>query len=226
MKLSVAPLRAPISLKDQVFRSLREAVAAMDIYSGEEPPRLDERKLAESLGVSRTPVREAISRLEQAGLVKHVPRRGTFVVRKTKKEILEIIYAWASLESMAARLATTRASDREIAGLREMLGPLAGADGEAPIDEYSRTNISFHQAIVSLAHSDLLTDLADSLFIHMRAIRSRAIHDDDRAQRSVIDHARIIRTIEERQTETAETLVREHALRLAEHVERNVSYLD
>lgn len=226
MKLSVAPLRAPISLKDQVFRSLREAVAAMDIYSGEEPPRLDERKLAESLGVSRTPVREAISRLEQAGLVKHVPRRGTFVVRKTKKEILEIIYAWASLESMAARLATTRASDREIAGLREMLSPLAGADGEAPIDEYSRTNISFHQAIVSLAHSDLLTDLADSLFIHMRAIRSRAIHDDDRAQRSVIDHARIIRAIEERQTETAETLVREHALRLAEHVERNVSYLD
>jgi len=226
MNISVTPLRAATSLKEQVFRRLRDAVAAMDIYAGEEPPRLDERKLAESLGVSRTPVREAISRLEQAGLVRHVPRRGTFVVRKTKQEILEIIYAWASLESMAARLATTRASDREIAGLREMLGPLASADGKAPIDEYSRTNISFHQAIVSLAHSDLLTDLADSLFIHMRAIRSRAIHDDDRAQRSVIDHARIIRAIEERQTETAETLVREHALRLAEHVERNVTYLD
>ena len=111
MSISVTPVRAATSLKEQVFQSLRAAVAGMDIYSGDVPPRLDERKLAESLGVSRTPVREAISRLEQAGLVKHVPRRGTFVVRKTKQEILEIIYAWASLESMAARLATTRASE-------------------------------------------------------------------------------------------------------------------
>jgi DNA-binding GntR family transcriptional regulator len=60
----------------------------------------------------------------------------------------------------------------------------------------------------------------------MRAIRTRTIQDDDRAQRSVIDHARIIRAIEQRQTETAESLVRDHALRLAEHVERNVEYLE
>jgi DNA-binding GntR family transcriptional regulator len=60
----------------------------------------------------------------------------------------------------------------------------------------------------------------------MRAIRSRTIQDDDRAQRSVIDHARIIEALEERKTETAETLVREHALHLADHVAKNVSYLD
>ncbi len=226
MSISVTPIEANSSLKEQVFKSLRAAVAGMDIYSGAEPPRLDERKLAESLGVSRTPVREAISRLEQAGLVRHVPRRGTFVVRKTKKEVLEIIYAWASLESMAARLATFRADDQEILGLREKFGPQSESDGRAPIDEYSRTNINFHQAIVALAHSDLLTDLADSLFIHMRAIRSRAIHDGDRAQRSVIDHARIIQAIEERDTLNAEALVRDHALNLAEHVQKNVNYLD
>lgn len=60
----------------------------------------------------------------------------------------------------------------------------------------------------------------------MRAIRSRAIHDGDRAQRSVIDHARIIQAIEERDTLTAEALVRDHALNLAEHVQKNVNYLD
>ncbi|HJP07070.1 MAG: GntR family transcriptional regulator [Acidiferrobacteraceae bacterium] len=226
MSLPVKPIRTVQSLKGRVYQHLRDALAEMDIYSGEQAPRLDERKLAESLGVSRTPVREAISRLEQAGLVKHYPRRGTFVVRKSKAEILEIIYAWASIESMAARLATLRASDEELSGLREMLGPVADTDGRAPIDEYSRTNIRFHQAIVSLAKSPLLTDLADGLFVHMRAIRTRTIQDDDRAQRSVIDHARIIRAIEQRQTETAESLVRDHALRLAEHVERNVEYLE
>ena len=222
MSIAVKPINSVSSLKERVYHRLRDAVANMDIYSGEEPPRLDERKLADSLGVSRTPVREAISRLEQAGLVRNIPRRGTFVARKTKDEILEIIYAWASIESMAARLATLRATDQEIAGLRDILGQGHASADRAPIDEYSRTN----QAIVSLAHSTLLTDLADSLFIHMRAIRSRTIQDDDRAQRSIIDHARIIEALEERKTETAETLVREHALHLADHVAKNVSYLD
>ncbi|HCK76859.1 MAG TPA: GntR family transcriptional regulator [Gammaproteobacteria bacterium] len=226
MSIAVKPIRSVSSLKDKVYRRLRDAVADMDIYSGDEPPRLDERKLAESLGVSRTPVREAISRLEQAGLVMNIPRRGTFVVRKTKDEILEIIYAWASIESMAARLATLRATDQEVAGLHDFLGQGDIKTDRAPIDEYSRTNIRFHQAIVSLAHSPLLTDLADSLFIHMRAIRSRTIQDDDRAQRSIIDHARIIEALVQRRTETAETLVREHALHLADHVAKNVSYLD
>ena len=72
----------------------------------------------------------------------------------------------------------------------------------------------------------MLSDLADSLFVHMRAIRSRTIQDDDRAQRSIIDHARIIEALEQRQTETAEKLVREHALQLADHVAKNVRYLD
>ena len=226
MTIAVKPIRSVSSLKDQVYWSLRDAVAEIDIYSGEQPARLDERRLADSLGVSRTPVREAISRLEQAGLVRNIPRRGTFVVRKTKEEILEIIYAWASIESMAARLATLRASDQEISALRKIWDKGSPDAKGAPIDEYSRTNIQFHQAIVSLAHSPLLSDLADTLFIHMRAIRSRTIQDDDRAQRSIIDHARIIEALEKRKTETAENLVREHALQLADHVAKNVRYLD
>ena len=94
------------------------------------------------------------------------------------------------------------------------------------IDEYSETNIHFHQAIVALAKSNLLADMADSLFVHMRAIRVRTIKDGDRISRSVIDHARIIEAIEKRETEQAEMLVRDHALRLAEHVEQNVDYLE
>ena len=92
----------------------------MDIYGGDEPPKLDERRLAEDLGVSRTPIREALSRLAQDGLVEMIPRRGTFVARKSKSEILEIISVWAALESMAARLATQNASDAEIGQLRNL----------------------------------------------------------------------------------------------------------
>ena len=80
--------------------------------------RLDERSLAQDFGISRTPVREAMAQLEREGFVRSVPRRGVYVVRKTRREVIELITAWAALESMAARLITEIASDEEIASLR------------------------------------------------------------------------------------------------------------
>ena len=80
----------------------------MDIYRSRSDIRLDERQLAQDFGISRTPVREAMAQLEREGFVRSVPRRGVYVVRKTKKEVIELITAWAALESMAARLITER----------------------------------------------------------------------------------------------------------------------
>ncbi|HSG64888.1 MAG TPA: GntR family transcriptional regulator, partial [Gammaproteobacteria bacterium] len=181
-------MRTSIALKDQVYRALKGAITSMDIYSGK-AAKLDERRLAEDLGVSRTPIREALSRLEQEGLVETIPRKGAFVVRKSKAEILEMIYAWAALESMAARLATQRASDEEIGRLRELFGTFEKPGGaSAQIDEYSDTNIKFHQSIMALSKSAILQSLAEPLFIHMRAIRARTITERDRASRSIIDH--------------------------------------
>jgi DNA-binding GntR family transcriptional regulator len=199
----------------------------MDIYGGDEPPRLDERSLAEDLGVSRTPIREALLRLAQEGLVEMVPRKGTFVARKSKEEILEMISVWAALESMAARLATQVASDDEIGRLRDLFVTFEGSNGpEAHIDEYSDTNIQFHQLIISLSKSSLLQQMTEALFVHMRAIRARTITERDRADRSIIDHLHIIEAIEARDTELAERLVREHSFGLAEHINNYVAYLD
>ena len=222
----IVPLEPTKGLKTQVYEALRELIGHMDIYSGEREIRLDERALAEQLGVSRTPVREAISRLEQEGLVKNIARRGAFVVRKSKQEILDIVDAWAALESMAARLATSRASDEEIAELRENFTTWDGDEARAHIDEYSDTNIDFHQTIIRLGKSDLIMQLAEQLFFHMRAIRASTIKDRDRVMQSVMDHTRIIEAIEGRNASQAEQLVRDHALELAEHIERFVDYLD
>jgi len=199
----------------------------MDIYAGSESAKLDERRLAEDLGVSRTPIREALSRLEQEGLVETIPRKGAFVVRKAKSEILEMIYAWAALESMAARLATERASDEEIGRLRELFGTFGDPDGTtAQIDEYSDTNIKFHQSIMALSKNATLQALAETLFVHMRAIRAQTITERDRASRSIIDHMHIIEAIEKRDTALAERLVREHTFGLADHINNYVAYLD
>ncbi|WP_275099098.1 GntR family transcriptional regulator [Sedimenticola hydrogenitrophicus] len=225
-RLTLQPIRNNNVLKDNVYKALKDAITSMDIYNEGEPPKLDERRLAEELGVSRTPVREAIARLEHDGLVETIPRRGASVVRKTKQEILDIIYVWAALESMAARIATEKATDKAIAKLRKMFVTFDGAeDARAHIDEYSDTNLQFHQSIIDLANCELLSKTAASLLVHMRAIRSKTIRERDRADKSVIDHLRIIEAIEDRDTELAERLVREHTLNLGKHVEQFVDYL-
>jgi len=227
MSLSgIVPLEQTKGLKTRVYEALRELIAHMDIYASNDPIRLDERALGDQLGVSRTPVREAISRLEQEGIVENIARRGAFVVRKNKNEILDIVDVWAALESMAARMATSRASDEEISALRKNFTSMDGDDARAHIDEYSDTNIEFHQTIIRLGHSELINQMADQLFFHMRAIRASTIKDRDRVARSVMDHTRIIEAIEERDAYHAEQLVKDHALELAKHIERYVDYLE
>ena len=226
LKLIVQPLEADFSFRDRAYRALKQAITSMNIYNSRAELRLEERQLSQDLGVSRTPIREAINRLEQEGLVRSVPRKGVFVVRKTKAEILEMIVVWAALEGMAARLITLHASDAEIATLRAMSATFESDQISARIDEYSETNIRFHQAIIGLSRCDLLAQIAENLFIHMRAIRVKTISEDNRANRSIIDHMNIIHALERRDTELAERLVRQHALDLAAHVEKNVDYLD
>jgi DNA-binding GntR family transcriptional regulator len=222
----VVPLEPSKALKTRVYEALKELIGHMDIYSSKELIRLDERALGEQLGVSRTPVREAISRLEQEGIVQNIARRGAFLVRKNKREVLDIVDVWAALESMAARLATSRASDEEIAQLRKNFTSYDGEDARTHIDEYSDTNIEFHQTIIDLAKSELISQMAAQIFFHMRAIRTSTIKDRDRVAQSVMDHTRIIEAIEERDAYHAEQLVRDHALELAKHIERYVDYLD
>jgi len=198
----------------------------MNIYATREELRLDERQLSADLGVSRTPIREAISRLEQEGFVRVVQRRGVFVVRKSKREILEMITVWGALEGMAARLVTLHASDEEIAQLRRMFATFENDPLRAHIDEYSETNIRFHQKLLQLSRNELINQIASNLFAHMRSIRLTTIGENDRAERSIIDHMHIIEALERRNTELAEKLARQHTLNLAEHVQNNVQYLD
>ena len=224
--LALQAIDAGLSMTDLAYQALKQAITAMNIYDSGEDLRLDERQLAEDLGVSRTPIREALVRLELEGLVRTVPRRGTFVVRKSKKEVLQIITVWAALESMAARLITLHARDEEIASLRRIFATFQNGRLEAHLDEYSEANIRFHQCIIEMSGCELLRKTADALLIHMGAIRRRTIGDDARVTRSIIDHMHIIEALEQRETELAERLVRQHALDLAAHVAENVHYLD
>ena len=224
--LNIKPIEADLSLTYQTYKALKQAITSMDIYGHDEEIRLDEHQLSQGLGVSRTPIREAMARLEQEGLLRIVSRKGAFVVRKTKAEILEMITVWGALESMAARLITLKASDREIATLRDMFATFENREIKANIDEYSDSNIHFHQKVISLSHCELIGSLTENLFIHISSIRAHTIGEDNRFNRSIVDHMHIIEALEKRDTELAAKLVLEHTLDLADHVEKNVDYLD
>jgi DNA-binding GntR family transcriptional regulator len=229
-RLDIPRLGTQASFRDLAYAALKRAICAMDIYDHAQEIRLDERRLSEGLGVSRTPIREAMTLLEQEGFVRTLPRRGIYVVRKTKRQIVELITVMAALESMAARLAAERAADAEIAELRRIMdafrcGP-RGADHGDRLDDYSDANIAFHQAIIRMSGSALLAEMTENLFIHMRAIRKITIHQDNRAARSVTDHLQIVEALERRDPALAERLAREHTLGLAAHVERHGDFLD
>ena len=165
--------------------------------------------------------------LEQEGFVRTVPRRGIFIVRKTKREIIEMIEMWAALESMAARLATLNASDADIAKLRHMFDEFVNEAPAEHIHEYSEANIAFHQAIIAAFR--LASDGQDDReSVHPRA---RDSPPDDLAE-AIARRARSSITCgssrrwSARDTELAERLVRQHSLDLAAHVEKYCDFLD
>jgi len=223
--LALGPLTA-VSLRDQAYARIKDAIANTDIYTERQPLRLDERELMQALGVSRTPVREALSILEQQGFVKTIPRRGIFIVRKSKREIIEMIQMWAALESMSARLATLTAPDAEIGKLRHLFDEFQNSPPAEHLDEYSDANIAFHQMVIRLGGSRILEEATRNLFLHVRAIRRATISQNNRAARSIIDHLKIIEALERRDTELAERLTRQHTLDLAAHVDRYCDFLD
>ena len=113
-QLVVPALNAKASVGQLAYEALRKAILAMDVYHSDADLRLDEKTLAADLGVSRTPVREALARLEHEGLVRILPRRGVYIVRKSKAEIIEMITVWAALEARDRDLAERLVRDHAL----------------------------------------------------------------------------------------------------------------
>ena len=214
------------SFKTKAYLALKDVVLKMDIYATPNPAMLDERALSDQLGVSRTPIREAIAMLEQDGLVKVVPRRGISVVRKTKNEVVDMIRAWAALESMAARLISQSARTSDISALRDYFHDFSGdRRPQDNIEEYSRANVAFHQALLSLSGSQTLTDMTNDILIHVRGYRQLTIGRAERMAVSLPEHLGIIEALEQRDTELAERRARDHTLGLAAYVEQHGHHL-
>lgn len=218
--IAIQPLASPTSVRMLAYDALKEAISNMDIYDVPGEIRLDERRLSQGLGISRTPVREALSLLEHEGFVRSEARRGAFVARKSKDERVSLIQAWTALECMAARLACEQASDAELAGLRAGFPEFDQGRPSDNLDAYAAADMRFHQTIIAFGRSPSIEHMAGNLLIHVRGICKAAFRLGDRAEASIREHVAIIEALEARDVALAERRVRDHGLDLARHVAR------
>jgi DNA-binding GntR family transcriptional regulator len=207
-----------VSLRDHVHRALR-----MAIISGRYPhkTRLNERQLAEELGVSTTPLKEAIRQLEAEGLLSTLPRRGVIVLYgRTWAE--EMILARAALESMIAHLAARRIDDIGRAGLKHTMAAMAEASEEKDPDRLISLNEQFHDQIHKASECVYLGKLIERQRFYDASTR-RIIHSDPKEKaRALAEHTAIGTAIVERDIDVAERAMRNHVVRSGDHYIRLV----
>lgn len=176
-----------------------------------EPVRVREEDLANQLGVSRTPVREALIRLESTGVVSLRPGRGALLSPVTDDEYIEWLQLREQLEGFATREAAMNASQRDVERLRGIFKPfLDEQGGEAAPEAYAQANVAFHIEIIKLANNQLLEKVWEAFGHRQTTYRRQTIKRLHRSSDSLREHLAIIEAIAKRDAQLAETLAREH----------------
>lgn len=199
-------------LRDVVFESLRTAILEGKLKSGQ---RLMEVQLAEQLGVSRTPIREAIRKLELEGLVIMLPRKGAYVADMSFKDLIDVLEIRASLEGLAASLASGRRRDEDIEGLEKLAREFEESVKSGDIEEVLKKDVEFHEYIFSLANNKKLYQIINSLWEQVHRFRVTYVSDYEASLSLVEEHNKIFEAIKEGNCELAQKYATEH-IELAE----------
>jgi DNA-binding GntR family transcriptional regulator len=163
--------------------------------------------------VSRTPIREALFRLEHEGIVKIIPRRGAFVVKPSKENIIEVLQIREVLEALIVRLVTPILDKADIQELRSCIDNLSATpEEERHVIEYNDSELEFHGLLLKRCPNQMLKQMMEMANSRLQIIRLRTVVLPGRAQKSLGEHAEILRMIEAGNAEAAEALMRKHVV--------------
>ena len=196
-----------LPLRDVVFKTLREAILKGNLAPGE---RLMEIQLANQLGVSRTPIREAIRKLELEGLVIMIPRRGAEVARITEKDLKDVLEVRTSLEELAISLACERISDVSVEALKEALKNFEAAINGGDVTKIAESDVAFHDIIFAATDTARLIQIVNNLREQMYRYRLEYLKDYTTHDRLYKEHEEIVAAIADRDKALARKLIVEH----------------
>lgn len=196
-----------LPLRDVVFNTLREAILKGELVPGE---RLMENTLAEKMGVSRTPIREAIRKLELEGLVMMVPRKGAEVAKITEKDIRDLLEVRATLEALAVRLACEKMTDETIERLIVLKDEFARAAKKKDVNLIIKKDVEFHDAIFAATGNDKLIQIVSNLREQIYRFRVKYIQEMPDYQVLIDEHEEIVESIKSRDTKFAEKTAINH----------------
>lgn len=196
-----------LPLRDVVFNTLRQAILKGELEPGE---RLMEIQLADRLGVSRTPIREAIRKLELEGLVLMIPRKGAEVAKISEKSLRDVLEVRRSLEELAIELACQRMSDEDIRDLADAADAFRAAVQTADAMTIAETDEHYHDIIYNGTGNHRLVQILNNLREQMYRYRLEYIKDADKRQILVVEHDHILKAIKERHVVEAKAAIREH----------------
>ncbi len=201
------------SLHDEVAAQLRDRIFAGELLPG---MFLDEVQLAEQLKISRTPLREALKVLSAEGLVRHEPRRGSFVNEVTETDLDEIFPVLALLEGRCAREAAQHASDTDLQQLEALHDKLSRHAKARRINDYYAANFAIHEAIITLANNRWLALVIADLRKIVKLARLQQLHAPGRLDQSLSEHLAVFAALKARDPEGAEAAMRTHLTRQRE----------
>ena len=206
------------SLSARVFHTLREEILSGKYQKDEE---LKEKTIGEELGVSRTPVREALRQLDLEGLVEIAPNRGAKVIGISRKDVEDIYHMRARLEGLAARKAAEQIKEEELAELEEVILLSEFHVKKPESKQMVRLDGRFHEIMYRASGSRMLEHVLTDFLHYVKMARSHSVKTEHRAQESVKEHKRILEAIRQRDGDLAEQLAHQHMINAYENMVKN-----
>ena len=195
------------TLNQKVYQQLRRKLLNGELALG---AQLDERILAEELGVSRTPLREAIGQLVKEGIIDYRPYRGNYVRTFTAKQVNDLYEVRKALESLAMRLAIRKLSQEHIEQIQAILDDVQAALVRGDIAAYTEADRRFHDTILHITGNETLIEALDRLAAQIQMVRTLANRDPEVVERTAHERPRILAALEARNADEAALLMEEH----------------
>jgi len=216
METKLNPISAPISLEKFAYDAIKNAIISFQLVPGQS---LVESELASRLGVSKTPVRDALLRLEREGFVKKIAYTGTYVSEINRKNIADIFMIRAHLEGLATRLVSGKFSQEDIQQAQNYINMMDEASKKGEIKEASNQNKRFHDLIIGKTESAWLVQILSNLDDHLKRYRILSNYQSGRLEKSTQEHQEVLDAIVRKDPDIAEKYMKQHIISVLEDLE-------